>query len=293
MASLANLQSTHGLNVMIIGHSGAGKTTAIGSLAKAGYNIRIIATEQGLAPLLNTIMREKNGAEILTRIDCKYFVPDYKVSIDKIVPEKTVAGLYPKMLKALDDWTLEDGTTFGHVDTWDANTVIVLDSLTGLCESIYIYADQNSPSGNSGKRDDRNVFMEAQRILKIFLRALCYREGASHLVMTAHIDKEVEAKKEAGKDPVFTVKKEFAKSIGKALSSELAQTFDIVVLACINEQNGAKREIKTQSTPLMDLKTTLHPDAFQPHTLPMETGLATIFDKVIAMRKQAQSFVIK
>ena len=51
MASIKNHQSTDVTKLLLVGDSGSGKTASLAQLANAGYNLRILDYDDGLAIL--------------------------------------------------------------------------------------------------------------------------------------------------------------------------------------------------------------------------------------------------
>src|SRR5260221_189953 len=58
MTALSEHQSTRSTKLLLMGHSGSGKTGALTSLVKAGYKLRILDLDNGLDSLASFVRRD-------------------------------------------------------------------------------------------------------------------------------------------------------------------------------------------------------------------------------------------
>jgi len=108
--------------ILVVGNPGSGKTGALASLAKAGYNLHIADFEAGLDPLA---VQLADDPEALARVRYKTYVDSRKAS--GYVVAKAAAQF------AKD---LEQESEIGPVFEFGLNDVLVLDSLTSFAEAV-------------------------------------------------------------------------------------------------------------------------------------------------------------
>ena len=90
MPKLENHQSTNITKMLLVGDSGSGKTGALASLAKAGFNLRIIDVDAGL-DVLSNLLRDPSspyGKEALARVEFETVTDPMRVSGGKLIPAK-------------------------------------------------------------------------------------------------------------------------------------------------------------------------------------------------------------
>ena len=78
MPSLADRQAAPLVKIMLIGHSGAGKTGALTSLVQAGYKLRILDMDQGLDALVNHV--QATCPDKLPSVGYMSFRDSYKIT---------------------------------------------------------------------------------------------------------------------------------------------------------------------------------------------------------------------
>lgn len=263
MPSLAKHQSNSLTKLLIIGDAKAGKTGSLVSLVKAGYKLRILDLDNLLDVLKYMIQRECpdkiDNVEFVTIRD-KY----------KATPSGTVIDGKPKAwieaLKLCDNWkyTDDDGETIdlGKPAEWGPECILVVDSLSRLCDAAYDFHESIAIPGKNGI-DGRAVYGDAQDSVEKFLARLTSKGMATNVIVIAHITYQ---------DQPDGTQKGFPQGVGQKLSPKIPQYFPSVVL--FRNKNG-KRTIQTNSTPLIDLANP-KPFAVSPE-LPIETGLADFF----------------
>ncbi len=85
MPALSSRSSSTLVKIMLIGHSGAGKTGALTSLARAGYKICICDLDNGLDALVNHLTAEEPAA--LSRVSYTSFRDKMKSTPAGIIPD--------------------------------------------------------------------------------------------------------------------------------------------------------------------------------------------------------------
>lgn len=249
--------------ILYIGDSGAGKTTSLLALVKAGKRLRIFDFDNLLSPLI--IACRADCPELLSSIEFMSFRDKMKSTamgpvIDGIPTAFTAA------LAAFDTW--EDGSKPAE---WGPEYVAVVDSHTTQARAAYFWA--RSLQGASGLPEGvvskgvepRAIYHTAQQAIMNSISYLTAEWFNTNVILIAHI-KYLERDNNVKGYPL---------SVGAAISPEIPTYFPTVCLA--TKSAGGRRIIRTRSTILIDLK---DPKTFDPSyadELPMDTGLAEIF----------------
>jgi hypothetical protein len=255
MPSLDTLTASTVVKLLLIGDSGSGKTGSIASLVQAGYNVRLLDMDNGWESLAAAVRRA--DPNLLSRVDVESLRDKYKSSpLGPILDGAPKA--FVQAIKLLDKWT--DGTKPAE---WGPSHVLVVDSLTFFSDAAYAWADAMNPSA----KDKRQIYGAAQEAVEHCLALLTGANFNTNVIITAHVKYM---------DLPDGSKKGYPTSIGQALSPTIPRYFNSVA-ACAT-QPGGKRTIQTVSTALIDLK---NPNSFEMEkALPIETGLATFFEKL-------------
>jgi len=234
-ASLA-LESTRSLSgpkVLLMGPSGTGKTYSLGTLVDwcqaNGKEVFVLFTENGLETLLGYWKDKEKPVpdclhwhQQLTRpLDLKSLMLaadnvgklSYESITKMIDPNRSGDNnAFWKILQScssfVDDRT---GKNFGALDRdFGVDRVFALDSLSELSNAAMKMQIGNKPTAAPG---DYGV---AQNNLMNFLR-LCTQGTACTFILTAHVDREMDA--------VTQTTKIMVKAVGKALAGEIPQLF--------------------------------------------------------------------
>lgn len=261
MASMADLPANEFIKLMYIGASGTGKTGSLVSLVKAGYKLRILDMDSGLEILQAYIKRE--CPDKLGNVDYQSFRDKFKSDPVRGILVDGQPKAYTNAIKAMNKW--DDGSTPSQ---WGRDTIFVLDTLTTFSRAAYLWAQGMNP----GAKDPRQWYGAAQESIKTFLELLTSSDFKTNVLVISHVDLIEQSD---------GTTKGYASSIGKALGPQIAKYFNTLVLA---ESRGSgenvKRVIKTVPTAMVDLKTSKPFD--MPKELPLETGMATIFQTLAA-----------
>ena len=265
MATLSNHQSNTATKLLLIGDAKSGKTGSLVSLVAAGYRLRILDLDNLLDILKYKILDE-----------CPSFIDnvEFRTIRDKYKSGPSGAALDGKpsawinAVRMLDNWkyTDEDGSEvdLGKPALWGADTILVVDSLSRLCDAAYDFHESIIPRGKSGDFDGRAVYGNAQDDVEKVLAMLTSRSFNTNLIVIAH---------GIYQDLPDGTTKIFPQGVGQKLSPKIPQYF----ANYIRYKNvGGKRVMQLTSDPMIDLANT-RPDAFKEKTLPIETGLAEFF----------------
>lgn len=238
--------------VILIGDSGSGKTGALVSLARAGYNLRILDLDNKVSTgILPRLLRKE--PESLARIGYISLRDKFKSSAVGPVPDG-VPKAFMDAMKFMDKW--DDGT---KPEAWGPQYVFVLDTLTFLGMAAYDWAKAMNP----GAKEPRTWYWTAQQMIEDFLAQLTHASFNTNVVVNSHIT-WVTRKDETTKG--------YPAGIGTALSPKIGAYFEN--LGLVEALGGKTRQIRFVPTAMVDAKTPL---LELPPAMPIEIGLATFF----------------
>lgn len=264
MPSLADHQSNEFTKLLLIGDAKSGKTGSLVSLVKAGYKLRILDFDNLLDVLKYMILNECpeyiGNVEFVTLRDKRKTTPVGSVIDGK--PKAFIDGM-----KMMDHWKYTDDNgnevDFGKPNEWGSDCILVIDSLSRLCDAAYDFREPLTPVGKGGEKDGRAIYGDAQDAVEMMLATVTSKTFRTNVVVIAHI-----LYQEQGDGST----KGFPQGVGQKLSPKIPQYFPSVVLYT---NKAGKRTIQTNSTPLVDLA---NPAPFKMEkSYPIETGLADFF----------------
>ena len=264
MPSLANHQSNEYTKLLLIGEAMSGKTGSLVSLVKAGYKLRIQDYDNKLDVLKYYVQHEcpemLGNVEYISLRDKRKTIATGSVIDGK--PKAFVDGM-----KLLDHWKYTDDTghevNLGKPQDWGSDTILVIDSLSRLCDAAFDFREPLVPVGKSGERDMRAVYGDAQDAVEMLLATLTSKTFQTNVIVIAHITYQ---------DQADGTTKGFPQGVGQKLSPKIPQYFPSAVLYT---NKAGKRTIQTNSTPLIDLA---NPAPFKMEkSYPIESGLADFF----------------
>lgn len=260
MADLSSLSQVKAVKMLLLGNSGIGKSGSLASLARAGYNLRIIDFDNGLQYLASEL---SDSPEALARVKYKTFTDNFRGQGANILPVG-VPQAFAKAMEALNNWKEDDGTSLGGVSKWTLQDVLVIDSLTLMSRAVMNHV--LAVNGRSGQNPSQPNWGEAMRIVEDFIAMLYGDNIPCHVVVISHIvqlgDEE-------------TGFQGFPSTLGNKLPPKVPRFFNTMVEAFVQGTGAnAKRKIRTRSRPGLDLKVA---SKNVPPELPLETGLADLF----------------
>ncbi len=264
MPSLADHQSNEFTKLLLIGDAKSGKTGSLVSLVKAGYKLRILDFDNLLDVLKYMILNECPdkiaNVEFVTLRDKRK-----TTAVGSIIDGKPKAFI--DGMRLLDYWKYTDDSgvevDLGKPSEWGPDCILVIDSLSRLCDAAFDFREPLVPVGRSGERDMRAVYGDAQDAVEMLLATLTSKTFATNVIVIAHVLYQELPNGET---------KGFPQGVGQKLSPKIPQYFPSVVLFT---NKAGKRTIQTNSTPLIDLA---NPAPFKMEkSYPIETGLADFF----------------
>lgn len=246
-----------GVNVLLMGPAGTGKTYSIGTLVDTGIEVFYFAFESGAESLrgywtdrgleipknLHITTVKGPAASWLEMADSVGYVN--KLSYDSLKkmsdPNRNKYTQFEQFLRTFNDVTDDDGKKYGCIDTWGPEKAVVIDGLTGLSD-----AAMKAVIGGKADRDMKDWGL-AQNLLENFLRRIC-DNCSSHFILLAHVEREV--------DQILGGVKLMVSTLGKALPPKLPSMFSDVILAVRNADKwswdtaSALADVKTRNLPI-------------------------------------------
>lgn len=259
-----------GVNVLVEGPTGTGKTHSVATLAESGLEVFALFTESGLETLLgywtdqgkeippnvhwHVLERPQGSFETLAKAADQ--INSYTMdSLFKMTdPDRKKHNQYVGLLRSLSDFPDDrTGKKFGPVDSWGPDRVLVLDSLSGInpiAMSLVV--------GGKALKDQRDWGVAQDQIEKL-IRQLT--DGCKcHFVLLAHVERE--------QDPVSLGIKVTVSTLGRALAPKIPPMFSDVILSY---REGTKFFWST-ANPSADLKA---------RNLPIADGITPNFSQII------------
>jgi hypothetical protein len=258
--------------LLLLGDAKVGKTTSLASLVAAGFKVRILDMDNLLDTFVAVVRRDS---------------PDKMKNVDvRTIRDKramTEAGpsiigqpkAFIEAIKMIDKWKYEsDGEKIdlGVPGTWGPDSILVIDSLSRLCDAAYDWREAIAPrSARSGEYDRRSVYKDAQDAIENLLATITSESFNTNIIVIAH---------GVYMDQGDGATKIFPQGVGQKLSPKIPEYFPAYVRY---DNTGGKRTIHLKSTALINLA---NPDPFVlPDSLPADTGLAAIFGRPLVETK--------
>lgn len=284
MPSLTDLSTNSTpIKTLLVGHSGAGKSGALASLAAAGYNLRILDYDNGL-PVLKDYLTNPNSIYVKQNPACATNVrfrtlTDSKKNVGGTLQTKS-AKAWSEGMKLLTHWKETDPTTgeitdLGPLETWTTKDILVIDSLTKMSDAAYNFHLQMNGRLLSGYSEDTygKDVGATQRLIKGLLDLLNDEGTACNVILISHlsISDEVGRALKPKEDGHA-----FPSSIGKALGPQIPRWFNNMLFV---KEVGTKRQIFTdfQTTDGNVVSTKSSAPLRVKKSYPLETGLADYF----------------
>lgn len=248
------------IRMILLGDGGAGKTGALASLVKAGYNLHIADYDNGMEILRNVLASEakKDGkppGAYLSKVD-------FETCRDKSKLIGSVAQ--PEDSKA---WSAGIRYLENVFKTAGPNDIAVVDSLSFAAKAamIYILKINNRLAARPFEGD----WGDAQRLTERFVDMITSSSVPCHVICTAHLAYQ-------GNEAAGESLKGFPSMIGKALNTVVGRYFNHqLLIRQVGTGNALRRMIHTTTFANIELKNT-NPGVIKPE-YPLVTGLADYF----------------
>lgn len=266
MAPISKTAAATTSKMLLIGNSGLGKTGALVSLAKAGYNLRVADTDSG-TEILYQLLRDDPSA--LARVDVETHTDKYGDVGGALRAKAPLTG-FSGIAKVLTNWP-----GLGSPSQWTSSDVLVLDSLTLLGKFIMnhvLNVKGKLITGEPPSQPDWGAAMDLQENILAGLFGL-----PCHVIVTAHL---VNITPEGEVVPQF-----FPSALGNKLPQKVGRYFNSTLAVTMEGAGNAKRRVIHTKNPQMGCKTPA--PGLVKDSYPLETGLADYFKDLFGPLKAA------
>jgi len=219
------MSTTPGLNTLLLGESGSGKTHSLRTLIDAGLELFVIQLEPG-GTVLADLPEGKYHYHYISPATASWESMADSANKINTLSMKGLANLeginkrdynqFAQVITTLGNFTCDRcGTSFGDVSSWDSDRVLVIDSLSGLNIMAMDLVVGSKPVKSMA---DWGIAMDnlGRLINKIVTDTTC------HFVLTAHLEPE--------RDEVTGRVVNMPSTLGRKLAPQLPRFFD----NCIN-----------------------------------------------------------
>lgn len=258
------------VKILLLGDPGSGKTGSLASLAKAGYNLRVMDFDNGTEILRNLLtpeefsrcsivpLQDHRTAKRLPVLGQGGSVQGYTV---RAIPAK--ADAWQRAINLVFDWKTEKHS-YGSVYDWTSKEVLVLDSLTHMWRAAmsFILAINN----RLGQNPTQPEWGTCQGMILDVLATFFDASIKCNVVFCAHISYDTDQNE---------ILHGLPSGPGKALNKEIGTYFNHTIRAATV---GKKHSILTESDGVIELKSAA-PGRVK-SSYPIETGLADYFAAV-------------
>jgi len=249
-----------GVNVLLEGPTGTGKTYALGTLADTGVEVFALFLESGLETFLGywtdrgveipsnvhwTVLNRSEesfatmafAAESINRLDL--------ASLSKMQDvNRAKHNQFVLLLKALHDFPDDrTGAKFGDIHTWGPDRCLVIDSLSGLNPIALSLVVGGKPVKS---QSDWGIAMDQ---IEKLIRQLT--DGCKcHFVLTSHVEREI--------DQVLGGVKLTVATLGVKLAPKIPPMFSDVILTSREGDKffwstaNSQADLKTRNLPIKD-----------------------------------------
>lgn len=242
-----------GFNVLLMGPAGTGKTHSIGTLVDAGLEVFCVFLEAGQESLFgywtdkgkpipdnlhwHQIAAPKASWGAMIESAKRVNTMSLETLSKVVDPDRRLHDQLEKFLTCMNNFQDDrTGQSYGSVDTWNTDRVLVIDGMAGLGRAAMANVIGGKPVKSIA---DWGI---AQDQVERIIRKLC-EDHDCHFVLISHVERE--------KDEVLGGIKLMVSTLGAKLAPKLPTLFSDVILTV---RDGTKYVWDT-ANPQADLKT--------------------------------------
>lgn len=280
------------IRMLLLGHTGSGKTGSLCSLAAAGYNVRILDLDNG-TQVIEDFMTNRERSIYLkaepsglwtqgqalgapSRISYVTVTEKYKLQGARALPR---GDAWQRMLTQLNDW--KDGELrLGNIATWGPRDILVIDGLSRAFEAALNFQLalngrllKGPQVGTAGDNDYTHTYSKVSE----WLDMMKSDEIKCHIILICHIRFIDENRDRETKE---TQRKGFPQTVGQRMAPQIGQYFNHTLRAkSVGNAPMVRRVIVTNNDEDIELKNSSPLRIKQEYKL--ETGLAEYFRTVL------------
>lgn len=288
MPSFGTLRDERPIKMLYLGHTGAGKTGSLCSLAAAGYNLRLLSIDgdpeiiEGLLTDKQSIYRQarqglwtqEQADSVLQRASFLTCTEEYTLQGARALPRATA---WNRVNQTLNNW-VDGEQKLGNIGKWTSRDILVIDSFSRLCEAAMNF--QLAINGNIGKgpqvgSSGANDYTSMNRMIAEWLDFIKCDEVKCNVIVICHIQFMAELNANPGRVQQTDLKG-FPQTVGRQIAPKVGQYFNHALRAK-STGSGAqtRRVIVTNNDENIELKNTAPLKVKDQY--PLETGLAEYF----------------
>jgi len=275
---MPTVRDHHALKIfkcMIMGDPGSGKTGALPDLINNMdrfkiERVAILDFDDGLDILLPLVKEE-----FYDRVFYETLVDELKATQDGV--QVRTANAFTKAMGLLNNWK-SPGVDLGRALEWGPETLLVLDSITGIGDAcmgfvnVHLKMDDDwKATGEAMKRQGKLVQMTKSLGCHIIIMSHIrfMGGGGTRAVVDKHGQKSIEEVNSRVDGDAYP------SCLGKVLPPTVGRHFNTILEVKLV---GKNRRLRTVPEERMNLKVPL---LNLPDELPQETGLTVVFDKFL------------
>lgn len=249
-----------GVNVIIEGPTGTGKTHSVGTLVETGVETFLLSLESGMESLLG--YWTDRGLEVPSNLHWHHIksadsgfasMISSATEISKLAndalakiqdPNKSRYNRFIKVLTALTNFQCDHcGKSFGAVDSWGPDRALVVDALTGINSAAMSLVVGGKPIKSLV---DWGIAMDQVEKLLLQLTEGC----KCHFVLLSHVERET--------DQVLGGVKITVGTLGNKLAAKIPPMFSDVILSYRQGTSfywstaNAQADLKTRNLPIAE-----------------------------------------
>jgi len=244
------------------------------SLVEVGYKLRILDMDNLLDPLKFMIMQR--CPELIGNVEFRTLRDKRKMTPEgPVIDGKPTAFI--QAIRMLDHWKYDD-VDLGRPAEWGSDTILVVDTLSRLCDSAFDWREPLTPKGRSGEYDKRATYADSQNAIEDVLAGLTSPLFETNVLVFGHGQYQPQV---VGPDQIFP------QGVGQKLGPKIPAYFPNYI-RYVNR--GGKRTIQLESDSQISLATA---KPIGEKSLPTDTGLAELFEALREVPKPAKSSLRK
>lgn len=262
MPTLADHPSSKIAKILNVGESGTGKTSALASLARAGYSLYCLDYDDNLGILSKLLADDKAALGRVQYVTLK----DKLVSVGGIPQFKPPVTAFADAGKQLNEWTKAKAETGG----WTDKDVLVLDTLNAMSDAAL-----NAALASAGRLNQRPQLQDfgwlADSVLR-FVAMICDNtEFPANVIVNTHV------RYFEGDEDTQTLPKGLPAARGQQIANNVSRYFGTVLLThTVGSGPATRRVISTQPQGVVQVKTS-NPFGVEKQ-YKLENGLAELFE---------------
>jgi hypothetical protein len=284
MPTIDELELNVSTRAIVLGHSGAGKSGALLSLAVAGYTLWIFDFE-GKWQIIKTLIRDMPHYQKVDpkKINILTIMNDFTAFGGKVQPQ---SGGWTKFLDATASWDKPRVAGAPHfIYTLGAEDVIVLDTASGMADLCRDHC--LALNSRAGQIPEWKEYNQMQEMTDTCLRSICCKSTKAHVIMNAHVKKTREGgqvkdnpKNEGATITVGGRSVGFPRTTGATMAQSIGRHFNDILFLDQEPGIGGKTNRFFSTVVIDEIRTkSSAPGAVKPR-YPIETGLADFFRDV-------------